>query len=61
MSEVTVPENPEPVDAEETQDSAGEQDSEAEEDAGAVVMLRSRLMVTMLGRTRLRNSFSPGC
>ena len=35
MSEVTVPENPEPVDAEETQDSAGEQDSEAEEDAGA--------------------------
>ena len=29
MSEVTVPENPEPVDAEEVQDSAGEQDSEA--------------------------------
>ena len=61
MSEVTVPENPEPVDAEETQDSAGEQDSEAEEDAGVVVMLRSRLVMVMLGRTRLRNSFSPGC
>ena len=39
MSDVTVPENPEPDDAEEVEDSAGEQDPEAgggdaEEQAG---------------------------
>ena len=54
MSDVTVPENPEPDDAEDVQDS------EAGEEAGGVVMLRSSLMVMMLRRS-LRNSFSPGC
>ena len=53
MSDVTVPENPSPM--------MPRRCRTRKMGRRLVVMLRSGLMVTMLRRRSLRNSFSPGC